>query len=60
MPFWEQLALYQGLAALHTVIAKYTAKYYTPEETAILQQAADLMGSLPQRLHEGTPPKPAA
>ena len=56
LPFWEQLLLWQGVAALHAVVAKYAAKYYTPEETAQLQTAADLLGQLPLRMEQPTKP----
>ena len=55
LPFWEQLLYWQGTAALHAVLAKYAAKYYTPDEQATLQAAADLFGQLPQRLAQGGP-----
>lgn len=56
MNFWEQFALYQATAALHTVIRLFGAKYFTPEELAATDIVVDALASLPARIHN-QPPK---
>lgn len=53
MGFWEQFAISQGLASLHTIIRKYGAKYFTQDELAAFDIAIDALGELPQRVHDG-------
>jgi hypothetical protein len=53
MNFWEQFAMYQASAALNTIILKYAASYFTPEEMAACTIALNALSSLPERLHKG-------
>jgi hypothetical protein len=62
MNFWEQFAIMQGTSALHVVVRKYGAKYFTPEEMAAADVMLDALTQLPQRIHDAglKPPQPPA
>lgn len=61
MNFWEQFALYQAQAGIHTILAKYGSDLFTPEEQATLAATGDLLTQIPMRLHDKqNPPKPPA
>lgn len=54
MSIWEQFAIQQGIAALHTVIRRYGAKYLTADELAAGDVLLDALGELPERVHSAS------
>ena len=58
MNFWEQFAITQASAALHALVRKYSAKYFTPEEQAATDTVLDAIVDLPQRVHNANPGNP--
>lgn len=58
MNFWQQFAILQASAALHTLIRLFGQKYLTPEELAASDLVLDAITDLPQRIHNSNlPPK---
>ncbi len=55
MSFWEQFAITTAVAALHTVIRVFGAKYFTPEELTATDVVLDALVDLPKRVHNPTP-----
>lgn len=49
MNFWEQFAIIQAQAALHTLIRKYV-KYFNSAEMQSLDVVIDALIDLPQRI----------
>ncbi len=58
MNFWEQFAILQASAALHAVVRKYAAKYFSPEELAAAEVVLDALTEIPARIAArlGRPP----
>lgn len=50
--WWEQLAIYQGVAALHLIINRYGAEAFTPEELQKINDVADILAQLPLKLQK--------
>lgn len=55
MNFWEQFLIIQAQAALHAVLQKYAAKYFSTEEQMALNTVADALIDLPRRIHDQPP-----
>lgn len=51
MGFWEQFAIMQAQAALHTIIRKYGKEYFSEEEQTALDITIDALIDLPARIH---------
>lgn len=50
MSFWEQFLLSQASSSLHTLVRKYSAKYFTPEEQTAVDVVLDAITALPERI----------
>ena len=50
MNFWEQFAILQASAALHAVVRKYAAKYFSPDELNAADVVLDALADIPRRV----------
>ena len=57
MKWYEQLLISEATAGLHLILARYASKYFTQQEQQAMNEAADAIAQLPQRIHGGGPPK---
>lgn len=51
MSLWESFAINQALAALHTIVRRYGAKYFTADELTAFDTSIDALAELPERIH---------